>query len=122
MSSALPEKPAGQDTVVHGTVRAAPDDAQRLRAEIEQTRENLSATVDQLAAKMDVKSRAQAEAAQLTDRIKAAGAQFQRDAPNYARRAVAQGTKTAREQVVPLSVAASVLVLGSLIIWQRRRR
>ena len=100
----------------------APDEAQRLRAEIEQTRENLSATVDQLAAKMDVKSRAQAEAAQLTDRIKAAGAQFQRDAPTYARRAVAQGTKTAREQVVPLSVAASVLVLGSLIIWQRRRR
>ena len=51
MSSALPEKPAGQDTVVHGTVRAAPDDAQRLRAEIEQTRENLSATVATLRAR-----------------------------------------------------------------------
>ena len=119
MSSALPAKPAGNNTVIHGTV---PDDAQRLRAEIEQTRENLSATVEQLAARIDIKSRAQAEAAQLADRIKAAAAQFQQDAPGYTRRAIEQGTKTGREQRVPLAVAAGVLVVASLVIWQLRRR
>ena len=133
MTSSLPAKPAGNNTVIHGTAAAPPDDAQRLRAEIEQARENLGATVEQLAARIDVKSRAQAEAAQLksraqaeaaqlADRVKAAAAQLQQDAPGYARRAIEQGTKTARDQLVPLSVAASVLVLASLIIWQRRRR
>jgi hypothetical protein len=133
MSSSLPAKPAENNTVIHGTATAAPDNVQRLREEIEQTRENLGATVEQLAARIDVKSRAQAEAAQLADRIKGSGAQLadrikgsgaqvQRNAPDYARRAIAQGTKTGREQWVPLSVAGSVLVLASLIIWQRRRR
>jgi ABC-type transporter Mla subunit MlaD len=122
MSSSLPAKPAGNNTVIHGTATAAPDNVQRLRQEIEQTRENLGATVEQLAARIDVKSRAQAEAARLADRIKATGAQLRQDAPGYARRAIEQGTKTGREQLVPLSMAASVLVIASLIIWQRRRR
>src|ERR1700753_3568490 len=119
MSSALPAKRAGNNTVINGTV---PDDAQRLRAEIEQTRENLGATVEQLAARIDIKSRAQAEAAQLADRIKDAAAQLQQDAPGYARRAIDQGTKTGREQRVPLAVAAGVVVVASLVIWQLRRR
>jgi hypothetical protein len=130
MSSALPAKRAGNNTVINGTV---PDDAQRLRAEIEQTRENLGATVEQLAARIDIKTRAQAEAAQLktraqaeaaqlADRIKAAAARFQQDAPGYAKRAIEQGSKTGREQRVPLAVAAGVLVVASLVIWQLRRR
>lgn len=47
-----------------------PDDLEQLRAEIEQTREHLGDTVDQLAAKADVKAQAQAKAADLTQRAK----------------------------------------------------
>jgi Protein of unknown function (DUF3618) len=42
------------------TASQQPDDAQRLREEIERTREHLGETVEQLAAKVDVKGRAQA--------------------------------------------------------------
>jgi LPXTG-motif cell wall-anchored protein len=45
------------------------DEAQALRDEIEQTREHLGDTVEQLAAKADVKKQAQAEAARLGERV-----------------------------------------------------
>ena len=44
------------------------DDAQALRDEIEQTRKHLGDTVEQLAAKADVKKQARAEAAESYDR------------------------------------------------------
>jgi hypothetical protein len=127
MSSALPDKTQGNQAPVVGRVVQGPaggDDAQRLRDEIERTREHLGATVEQLVARVDIKSRARAEAAELTGRVKLAVAQTREAAPGYARRAVAQGTKTAREQRLPLSVAAGVLVVASvsLAIWQRRKR
>ena len=127
MSSALPDKTQGNQAPVVGRVVQDPaggDDAQRLRDEIERTREHLGATVEQLVARVDIKSRARAEAAELTGRVKLAVAQTREAAPGYARRAVAQGTKTAREQRLPLSVAAGVLVVASvsLAIWQRRKR
>ena len=50
-----------------------PDDLEQLQTEIEQTREHLGDTVDQLAAKADVKAQAQAKAADLTQRAKQAG-------------------------------------------------
>ena len=125
MSSALPEKSAGNQPpvvgkVIHGT---AGDDAEQIREEIERTREHLGATVEQLAAKLDVKTRARAEAAELAGRLKRAGAEARRTAPARARQAVAQGTRKGREQWVPLSLAAAgVVVAISLVIWQRRRR
>ncbi len=54
---------------------AAPDDEQELRQEIEQTREQLGETVEQLAAKADVKGRMRAKAAQLTGQAKGKAAQ-----------------------------------------------
>jgi lysozyme family protein len=51
------------------TASERPDDAQQLREEIERTRERLGETVEQLAAKADVKSRARAEAAGLADQV-----------------------------------------------------
>jgi chromosome segregation ATPase len=48
------------------------DEAQALRDEIEQTREHLGDTVEQLAAKADVKKQARAEAARLGERVRAA--------------------------------------------------
>jgi hypothetical protein len=125
MTRALPEKSAGQQAPVVGRVVQGPaggDDAQQIRDEIERTRQHLGATVEQLVARVDVKSRARAEAAELTGRLKLAVTQARQAAPGYARQAVTQGTKTAREQRVPLSVAAGVLVAVSLAIWQRKRR
>lgn len=52
-----------------------PDDADALRQEIERTREQLGETVEQLAGKADVKSRARAKAAELTGRVKSTVAQ-----------------------------------------------
>lgn len=51
------------------TAAEAPDEARRLRAEIEQTREHLGATVEELAAKVDVKNRAQAKVAELRGQV-----------------------------------------------------
>jgi Protein of unknown function (DUF3618) len=47
-----------------------PDDVQELQQEIEQTREHLGETVDQLVAKTDVRARAQDKAVELTGRVK----------------------------------------------------
>jgi hypothetical protein len=123
MSSALPEKSAGNQAPVVGKVVQGPagDDAQQLRQEIERTREHLGATVEQLAARLDVKSRARAEAAELSARLKRAGSQARQAAPGYARQAITQGTKRARDQRVALSVAVGLAVAVSLVIWQRRR-
>ncbi len=124
MTSALPEQSRGSHGPVEGKVVHGPadDDAQQLREEIELTREHLGATVEQLAAKLDVKSRARAEAAELTARLKRAGTQARQAAPGYARQAIARGAKTARERRVPLAVGAGVLAVVSVIIWKRSRR
>jgi len=68
--NALPDKSAG-DSAEH----AVPDDAQQLRDEIERTREHLGDTVDLLASKLDVKSRARTEAAEVAGQVKSAAAQ-----------------------------------------------
>jgi cobalamin biosynthesis Mg chelatase CobN len=67
------EQPAKRQTAPGGT---APDDEQELRHEIEQTREQLGETVEQLAAKTDVKSQARAKAAAVTGRVKDKTAQI----------------------------------------------
>jgi Protein of unknown function (DUF3618) len=150
---------------------AVPDDPQQLRQEIERTREQLGETVEQLAAKADVKSRAQSRAAEVSERVKsktgqaqnrvAAGAHSVRSqlaaktattrqramsasgagkdqlqnrtaavvapvweaAPEPLRRSVARGANTARQQRVPLAVAAGVVLAGYLAIrwWGKRR-
>src|SRR5438093_11456523 len=58
----------------------APDDPQELEREIERTREQLGETVELLAAKADVKSRAQAKATELSERIKSKAGQVRRQA------------------------------------------
>ena len=88
----------------------APDQANaaELQQEIERTREHLGQTVDELAAKADVKSRARAKTAEVKG--KAA------DVPGQVR----------RSQVVqrrwPLAVAAvGVILVGSIAVWRRRK-
>ena len=90
----------------HQGVPAVPDDVQAIRAEIEQTREHLGATVEQLAARVDVKARARSGATKL------------------ARQARSQVASLTSEYRVPLAAtAAGVLAVAvSLTIWQRLRR
>jgi Protein of unknown function (DUF3618) len=89
------------------TPQSAPD----IQREIEQTRERLGQTVEELTAKADVKTRAQAKVAEVKTRarVKAAEASEQ----------------VRRNQVVrrdwPLAlVAAGVLVMGAALARRRR--
>ena len=109
----LPEESAGR--------RA--DDAQRLRQEIELTRERLGAAVEQLAAKADVKGRARAQAAELAGRVQGAAARGRHAAPGSVRQALSAGAGTARDYWAPLSlVAGAVLAVTALAVWQRGKR
>ena len=74
----------------------APD----IQQEMERTRERLGETVDELAARADVKARARDKAGELTGRVR-------------------QSRLVQRRW--PLAVAAGILVAGSLVIWRRRR-
>ena len=86
------------------------DDQQELEKEIEQTRERLGETVEALAAKVDVKARAQEKLGQLTDQAK---------------EQAARAGQQIRKRPVPAATAAGVL--GALVLlfalirrWMRR--
>jgi hypothetical protein len=82
---------------------AAPGDEQELKAEIEQTREQLGQTVEQLAAKTDLKARARAKAAGLTGSVKSTTAQVRAKAAGQGatvRRQVAGTTVMARQKAI----------------------
>jgi hypothetical protein len=104
------------------------DNAQQLREEIERTREHLGETVEQLAAKVDVKSRAQARAAELAGQVtrqaRNAVAQARgQAAPDPVRQAAAKGADAARRYRVPLSAAAAgLLATIAFIIWRGSKR
>ena len=74
--------------------------AHELEQGIERTREHLGETIDELAGKADMKARARARAADVSDRVR-------------------------QSQVLqrrwPVAVAVGVLIAGSVIIWRRRR-
>jgi cobalamin biosynthesis Mg chelatase CobN len=92
------EQPAKLQT---GPGGAAPDDEHELRQEIEQTREQLGETVEQLAAKTDVKSQARAKAAAVTGRVKDKTAQIRAkagDSGTGVRSQAADKTAQARQQ------------------------
>ena len=80
---------------------AVPHDEQELRTQIERTREQLGQTVEQLAAKADVKSMARAKAADLAGRAKGL---------------------IAKQRPVPLAVAAGAILAGCLgLLWWKKR-
>jgi Protein of unknown function (DUF3618) len=117
-------------------IAAAPNDARRLEAEIERTREHLGETVQELVARADVKSRARAKAAQVSGRMKATAVQARKNAAARAgnvRGQVAGTTAAARrktisadgagkEDWIPLAIASGVLFAGYLALRQYERR
>ena len=78
--AAEPGAPVAQE----GAGAAVPADPQELKREIERTREELGDTVEQLVAKADVKSRAQARASEFAGLLKARVGQAQQQASHRA--------------------------------------
>ena len=99
-------------------------DATQLREEIERTREHLGATVEQLAAKADVKGRAQARAAELAGQVTRQARSAMAQGREQAAQVGKQGAGAARKHRVPLSAAAAGVLLAAVafVIWQRSRR
>jgi hypothetical protein len=85
--------------------------AEELHQEIEQTRQRLGETVDELAAKTDVKARV---------RAKAAGAKVLTRA-----KAAELSGRVRRSQLLqgrwPVALAAGVLIAGSVAIWRWKK-
>jgi hypothetical protein len=83
--------------------------APEIQQEIEQTQEHLGETVDEFAARADVRARARAKAAGMKD--KAAGISGQMRQSELVRRGW------------PLVAAATAAVLiGSVLVWRRSKR
>jgi hypothetical protein len=74
--------------------------AEELQQEIEQSRQRLGQTVDELAAKTDVKTRARAKATEVSGRV--------RRSPLVQRR-------------WPVALAAGVLIAGSVAVWRWKK-
>ena len=106
------------------------DDQQELEKEIEQTREQLGQTVEALAAKVDVKGRAQQKLGQLTALLKGKAAEASRqlrlqDRADQAKQQASQAGQQIRKRPVP--AAATAGVIGALVLsfalvrrWMRR--
>ena len=84
-----------------------PDDLEQLQTEIEQTREHLGDTVDQLAAKADVKAQAQAKAADLTQRAKDTAGQARQHAADTVGQVRQQAADTASQARQRAAAAAA---------------
>jgi hypothetical protein len=104
--------------------------ADDLRQEIERTRERLGETVDELAAKADVKGRARVKATKATAQARDQAAKTAGQARDQAAKAAAQardqvaevtGRVTANDAVRrrwPLAAAAVVAIAATVIVWR----
>jgi hypothetical protein len=104
--------------------------APKIQQEIERTRERLGETVDELAAKADVKARARVKADDMKARTQAKAIEVKAMAQGKAAEMKGKATELSgqvrRSQVVqrrwPLAAAAAgVVLVGSLVVWRRRK-
>jgi small-conductance mechanosensitive channel len=116
------------------------DDTEQLKAQIEQTREHLGQTAEQLAAKMDVKARAQAKVTDLTQRAKGTTSKLRRQAavradsarrqltdkaqaPGSLKQATTKGLDGARQYRIPVVIiAVGLLMTGAAALVRTRSR
>jgi|SRR5215472_6270106 len=110
-SQATPDGQAPDTAPITGTVAAAPADPRQLELQVERTREQLGETVQELVYRVDVKSRAQAKATELSEKVKSTTVRT-RDT-----------VWEARARWMPLAAGAAVLVVGfwALGLWSRRQ-
>jgi hypothetical protein len=109
-----------------------PDGQQALQEEIERTREHLGETVEALAAKVDVKARAQEKARQLTELLKSTAAQgrdravtaaasISKSTPEPVKEAAGNASAATRQNRGPLAAAVGAAV-ASVLAWLLIRR
>jgi formate-dependent nitrite reductase cytochrome c552 subunit len=117
----------------------SPDDTEQLKAQIEQTREHLGQTAEQLVARVDVKARAQAKVTDLTQRAIRTTSKLRRQAavradsarsqltdktqtPDSLKQAVTMGLDGARKYRIPVIIAVGLLVTGAAVLVRTRSR
>jgi aminopeptidase N len=93
--------------------------APEIQQEIERTRDHLGETVDELAARADVKARARARAAGMKDKAAEMSGRLRRS--QLAQSQLVQGDLVRRRWPLAAAAAGAVLV-GSVLVRRRRRR
>ena len=93
--------------------------APEIQQEIERTRDHLGETVDELAARADVKARARARAAIIKDKAAEMSGQLRQS--QLARTSLVQGDLVRRRWPLAAAAVGAVLV-GSVLVRRRRRR
>ncbi|GIE28533.1 hypothetical protein Ait01nite_015780 [Actinoplanes italicus] len=108
------------------TSNSTPAGQERLTSEIRQTRADLGATVEALAAKTDVKTRAKQAvsdtAAQARDRVSAATTSTARLAGSTKERLAEAGRRPTTRRALPPAAIALAAAVGATIVVVRRRR
>ena len=104
--------------------------APEIQQEIDRTRERLGETVDELAAKADVKARTRAKAAEMKAKAQGKATEMKAKAQGKATEMKAKATEVSgqvrRSPVVQrrwpvAAAAASIVLVGSLLAWRRRK-
>ena len=103
-------------TEVNGTPTGDNPGIEEIESEIARTREDLAATVDELTARLDVKTRVKESVQQAKD-LAAARVRAVRDQATDD-----DGRPTTATLGVGGAVAAGIVVVVALSIWRRRRR
>jgi hypothetical protein len=98
-----------------------PATGRELQDEIEQTRERLGQTVEELVAKADVKARAQAKAAEVKVKAQDKAADVKSRAAGLAGN-VRQGRVAQRRWPLVAVVAGAILIGASLVVRRRQQR
>jgi len=103
---AIPAQSASPASSGHATA----DSIEEVQRQIERTRDELGATIDQLTAKVDIRARVRQRAAAISARMKA-----MRTAPNRAGDTTGNSSPGAKQVAIPTAVGAGVFVLGLVV-------